>query len=281
MPRKLSDYIPGLKGADPVTVDVAVDLGDILDPNGNEILEFDSVTSAVNNIGVQNAATGGFPTIYAAGEADTGIDFENSEGEEILKLDSIASAVNELTIKNAAASSEPEILASGDDTDIDIKLTPKGAGFVDVNGPLRYKREIVDTGGVYATPIVLTAAQSGRVILVDDAAGLDFTLPAIAAAQIGTHFTFVVTVTITSNNFRVTAGAGDLLFGSLWIADFDTANTGTYFTADGTDDLVLTMNGSTTGGKKGTWVEFIATSATQWFVKGTAFGDGSLATPFS
>lgn len=161
------------------------------------------------------------------------------------------------------------------------------AGTLDVTGAsalagaVNFKRQVTDTGGAYATPVVLTTAQSGRVLLVDDAAGLDFTLPAIAAGDIGTHFQFAVTVTITSNNFRVTAASGDLLFGALWMADFDTANTGAYFTADGTDDLVLTMNGSTTGGKKGTWVEFIATSATQWFVKGNAFGDGSLATPFS
>lgn len=150
-----------------------------------------------------------------------------------------------------------------------------------LTGAVNYKRQVTDTGGAYATPIVLTAAQSGRVLLVDDAAGLDFTLPAISLSDVGMHFKFLVTVTVTSNNFRVTAASGDLLFGAIWMADFDTANTGAYFAADGTDDLVITMNGSTTGGKKGTWIELTATSATQWFVQGTVFGDGSLATPFS
>lgn len=150
-----------------------------------------------------------------------------------------------------------------------------------ITGTLNYKKQVTDTGGAYATPIVLTTAQSGRVILVDDAAGLDFTLPAIATADIGTYFKFYITVTITSNNFRVTAATGDLLFGAIWMADFDTANTGAYFAADGTDDLVITMNGSTTGGKKGTWVELTATSATQWIVQGAVFGDGTLATCFS
>jgi hypothetical protein len=150
-----------------------------------------------------------------------------------------------------------------------------------LSGEVNYKRQVTDTGGAYATPIALTEAQSGRVILVDEAAGLDFTLPAVAAAQVGTFYEFLVNVTITSNNFRVTAAAGDLLRGGLAIQDFDTANTSTYFTPDESDDLVLTMNGSTTGGKKGTWVRFIAISATGWFVHGIAFGDGSLATPFS
>ena len=150
-----------------------------------------------------------------------------------------------------------------------------------LSGAVNYKRQVTDTGGAFATPIVLTEAQSGRVLLVDDAAGLDFTLPAIAAAQVGTHFKFLVTVTITSNSFRVTAGTGDVLAGGLFIADFDTANTGAYFTPDG-NDLIMTMNGSTQGGKKGTWVEFIATGANEWWVSGgVVFGDGSLATPFS
>lgn len=150
-----------------------------------------------------------------------------------------------------------------------------------LTGAVNYKRQVTSTGGVYATPIVLTVAQSGRVILVDDAAGLDFTLPAIAAGDVGTHFKFYVTVTVTSNNFRVTAAAGDLLFGAIYMSDFDTANTGAYFAANGSSNLVITMNGSTTGGKKGTWIEMTATSATQWIVQGVVFGDGTLATPFS
>lgn len=277
---KLSQYVPGLRGGK-VKFDIDVDLADLVDENLNELLEFDTVASAVNNIGIANAATGAFPTIYAAGEADTGIDFENSEGEEILKLDAIASAVNEITIKNAATGSNVEIVASGSDSNIGIDITPKGTGGVFIEGPTNYVRQVTDTGGAFATPIALTEAQSGRVILVDDAAGLDFTLPALASTDVGVFYDFLVTVTITSNSFRVTAASGDLLNGAIWLADFDTADTGTYFTPDFSDDLVMTMNGSTTGGKKGTAVRFTALSATQWFVQGQAFGDGTLATPFS
>lgn len=150
-----------------------------------------------------------------------------------------------------------------------------------LSGAITAKKNVIDTGGVYATPVVLTEAQSGSVILVDDAAGLDFTLPAVAAAQVGTWYRFLVTTTITSNNFRVTAASGDLLRGGIWMVDFDTANTGSYFTPDESNDLIMTMNGSTTGGKKGTVVDFYAIHATGWFVSGTVFGDGSLATPFS
>ena len=153
-----------------------------------------------------------------------------------------------------------------------------------LSGAVNYKRQVTDTGGAYATPIALTEAQSGRVVLVDDAAGLDFTLPALAAAQVGTHYKFLVTVSVTSNNFRVTAQAADLLKGGVWMVDFDAAYTapqGVFLEPDGSDDLVFTANGTTTGGKAGTVVEFIAISATEWFVTGIVVGDGALATPFS
>ena len=90
-------------------------------------------------------------------------------------------------------------------------------------GVLNYKAQVTDTGGAFATPVVLTTAQSGRLVLVDDAAGLDFKLPAIAAGDVGTWFEFLVTVTITSNSFKVTAAAGDLLNGGVLAIDFDAA----------------------------------------------------------
>jgi len=45
-----------------------------------------------------------------------------------LKVEAVASAVNEITIKNNATSIDPEIKATGTDTDIGIKLIPKGKG---------------------------------------------------------------------------------------------------------------------------------------------------------
>lgn len=154
-------------------------------------------------------------------------------------------------------------------------------GATTLGGAVNYKQQVTDTGGAFATPIALTEAQSGRVILVDDAAGLDFTLPALAAAQVGTWYKFLVTTTITSNSLRFTAQSGDLLRGGVYIADFDTANTGSYFTPDESNDLIMSLNGSTTGGKKGSVVTITAISATGWFVEGLIFGDGTLATPFS
>ena len=56
---------------------------------------------------------------------------------ELLKFIETASAVNELTITNSATGNAPELSSTGDDTNIDIKITPKGSGNVVLDG-LKY-----------------------------------------------------------------------------------------------------------------------------------------------
>ncbi len=56
----------------------------------------------------------------------------NSAGAEIAKFAPTASAVNEVTITSAATGGAPSIAATGDDTNILLRLNPKGTGYVDV-----------------------------------------------------------------------------------------------------------------------------------------------------
>jgi hypothetical protein len=60
----------------------------------------------------------------------TGVNDTN--GNELLKVTATASAVNELTLANAATGNGPTLSATGDDTNIDINITPKGTGEVNV-----------------------------------------------------------------------------------------------------------------------------------------------------
>jgi hypothetical protein len=53
---------------------------------------------------------------------------------ELVKFAETASAVNEITVTNSATGTAPEIASSGDDTNIDLKLTPKGSGKLDLDG---------------------------------------------------------------------------------------------------------------------------------------------------
>jgi hypothetical protein len=148
---------------------------------------------------------------------------------------------------------------------------------------------VVDTGGVYATPIVLTAADSGKTYLLDDAAGLDFTLPVISASNIGMTFRFVLVTEVTSNAYRFTAGeATDLLIGNVLIVDKDAATGDTnalisLFRPDVSNDVIITIAGAddTKGALVGGWLELEAVTAARWFVRGVLIGDGALATIFS
>jgi hypothetical protein len=147
---------------------------------------------------------------------------------------------------------------------------------------------VVDTGGAFATPIELTAADSGNVYPLDDAAGLDFTLPAITAANVGMTFGFRIVVEPTSNSYRWTAQAADLLIGNVVIFDKDVAEGSTeallqIMRPDNSDDLICTITGTddTQGSLVGGWIEFEAITATNWFVRGSLVGDGALAQIFS
>jgi len=53
---------------------------------------------------------------------------------ELVKFAETASAVNEITVTNSATGNAPEISATGDDTNIDLKLTPKGTGKLNLDG---------------------------------------------------------------------------------------------------------------------------------------------------
>jgi hypothetical protein len=58
----------------------------------------------------------------------------DANGNEQIIFTTTASAVNELTVVNSATSNAPEISSTGGDTNIDLKITPKGSGNVVLDG---------------------------------------------------------------------------------------------------------------------------------------------------
>ena len=58
----------------------------------------------------------------------------DTNGNEEIIFTTTTSAVNELTIANSATGNAPEIAATGSDTNIDLKLTPKGTGKLNLDG---------------------------------------------------------------------------------------------------------------------------------------------------
>lgn len=97
---------------------------------------FDTIYNEFNgNISAANLATGAVTTTKIADNAVTGdkilvTELKDSSDNEYIKFSETASAVNEVTVTNAATGNAPSISATGGDTDIDLKLTPKGTGKV-------------------------------------------------------------------------------------------------------------------------------------------------------
>jgi len=58
----------------------------------------------------------------------------DSNGNEVIKTPATASAVNEITVTNAATGNAPVVSATGGDTNIDLKLAPKGTGVLQLQG---------------------------------------------------------------------------------------------------------------------------------------------------
>jgi hypothetical protein len=147
-------------------------------------------------------------------------------------------------------------------------------------------RTKLKVSGFAGTALTLTKSQSNGTFLFDVATNFTYTLP--AAPVKGLVYTFHWTVLETGGQAHiVTAGAGVFLQGSvITFSGEDVTPSSTLgpkqFAGNGTTHIKTTMNGTTLGGGIGTWLKFVALSATLWNVSGVVNSpSGTLATPFS
>ena len=129
-----------------------------------------------------------------------------------------------------------------------------------------------------ATLTLTAGTHAGRSILLDTAAGTTITLP--AATGTGDRYEFLVTVTPTSNQHQVNVVGNDEYVGVLSVTQ-DSADTALHFdAADAADNDRINMNGTTTGGRIGDWIQLVDISTDNWHVRGVLSGSGIEATPF-
>lgn len=129
-----------------------------------------------------------------------------------------------------------------------------------------------------AATTTLTAAQSGSVVLFDSAAGIVYTLP---TPTVGINFTFVTTVSVTSNAYEVVVANETNTFMLGGVSVGVAAGTSSVFFGNGTSHVEVTSNGTTTGGLVGSYYTVTCVSATLWQAEGFLSGSGTVATPFS
>lgn len=163
------------------------------------------------------------------------------------------------------------------DDDLHALVCHNGTGWVIVGG---MGQVVAVTGGTLALT-GLAESTTGTTYMLNKADGIAVTLPAIAAAQIGTRYRFICGVSVSGGSTTITAATGDLLTGSIIAQDTDSSNAVVAASPDGSDDLILTLNGGTQGGLIGSYFDFIATSATSWHVSGVTRHSSNYATNFS
>ncbi|MBI5732619.1 hypothetical protein HY967_01525 [Candidatus Jorgensenbacteria bacterium] len=237
-------------------IGVAVDLTDITDNNGNEVIEVDGVASAVNYIRATNSATGD-PAEFSAQGDDTNVGLSllgkgtgqiivnngtdpvqiklmgaaagfNNEivdlnGNEILQLQGVASAVNEVSVRNAATGAPPIVEVTGGDTNISLRLTAKGTGVIQTTQPLVHE---MSQTAVTDTATLTIAQLLTKIIDGTPTAAATYTLPTaanlvggIANAQVGDSFSFYVNnKSGGANTITMAAGTGGTSDGTLTVA---------------------------------------------------------------
>jgi len=118
-------------------------------------------------------------------------------------------------------------------------------------------------------------AYGGKTVILNAAAGLSVTLP--AATGSGVTFDVVVGTTVTSNALIVQVTTTDIIQGAVGVA---TDASGVVIPTAATSDTI-TMNGSTTGGVKGSNLRVQDVASGVWSVSGMLVSTGTEATPFS
>ena len=172
-------------------------------------------------------------------------------------------------------------------------------------GPVRSLGGIYQQGpaavvAISSSTTLSPAAHGGRIITVGGslAATTTLTLPRIntssnpvtsgpgqdpnTANNEGVSYTIWVPATITTSTLKIAAQGGDFFIGTLIGVDTDSSDAIAAYHAFASDTFdFINLNGGTTGGVAGTWIQIVAVAANSYMVCGTVNGSGSVATPFA
>ncbi len=135
--------------------------------------------------------------------------------------------------------------------------------------------------GAGSTLTLSQELHDGKTILFYHADGSVITLP--AATGTGMTFRFIVSVTVTSNVHSIaTDSDSDEFAGHTYQVDTDTTDTVKAYPAIVADNFdLISMNGTTTGGLIGDWIELVDIVTGTWAVNFLTNGNGTVAAPIA
>ena len=173
---------------------------------------------------------------------------------------------------------------SSDTSNADIDITTQGTGVVKID-----QTQLTLTGSFLpaihtftGTDSVTIAEHAGRTLLLGEVGGnalVTLTLP--AATGSGATYKFIVSVANTSNYVIKVADASDTIDGIMLYLDEDGTAVSAFPTVATSD--TITLNGGTTGGIIGDYLELIDIATNQYHVRGVmrVAAGANPATPFT
>jgi hypothetical protein len=99
-----------------------------------------------------------------------GTSINDTTGNEVIKITATGSAVNELTIANGASTTGPTLSATGGGADLNIIMTPKGTGSVELN-KAAFSSSTITANGAASTAATLIIGNKGTGLAVSLADG--------------------------------------------------------------------------------------------------------------
>lgn len=227
--------------------------------------------------------TGGKLTVQSGGDItlNSGSTLDVAGTFEIANVSMTASAAelnyNDISALGTGAASKAVVLDAGEDyvwpaTGIltygvlkDPAGSTLGATVAEINAVADVSSRVVSAAG--PTLAVTAALHGGRIVAFDQTGGTAATLP--AATGTGNVYHFVVKVKNTSSaNTIVLADASDLFQGQVVNTDAD-ATTPVSYTANAAGDVdTISLNGTTTGGQIGDWIEVVDIASNVYAVRG-------------
>lgn len=143
--------------------------------------------------------------------------------------------------------------------------------------PVTHGGRLLSVGGTLASSITLTLPT------IDTTANPASSGPGQdpnTVNNLGVVYTIWVPTTIATSSLKIGTDGTDKFVGSVISVDTDSSGAVVGFTAGATNDFI-NLNGGTTGGVAGTWIQIVAVAANKYMVNGVVNGSGTVATPFA
>ena len=263
-----------------------------LDTSADTILIHDDSASALRKTTLASisSALGGITDVVAdtspqlGGNLDTNshnilIDdahfIADENGNEQIIFQTTSSAVNQIDVTNAATGNSPEISATGDDTNISLKITPKGSGQVVLDGNVGIESGVIDlkNGGSQSNVKFYCESSNAHYVQLQAPAHSDFsgnvtsTLPNSTGTLVGTGDSGSVTNgmlagSIADSKLNAISTAGKVALSALEI------DGGTDIGADLADADLLIVDDGAGGTNRKTAMSRVAT-----YIEGGISGD--------